>query len=276
MLQDFFIIHRRKPHVFPTHQAPVWSTCLRSLAFTSCDTLAQAHDQVYQRNEAYHFLLEIICGMHSPILGETEVFGQFKKFAQEWTRLEPRRQVLIQRLMSDAKQIRSQHLRGIGNQSYGSWIRRQLKSNTVHILGGGHLAQEILPYVQKQASAVHLHVREPSKIDFHLGSTHALQSCAFTSGALIVAAPMNSQEISGWLGNAQPFEVFDLRDCATTDSLPAQKNHHRLQDIFTQIEETKSRLKPVAEKVQHAIAQCTQELVKKALIRPQGWDDLCA
>lgn len=274
MIQDFRILHRRKPYVFAAPEAPVWSTCLRSLAFSS--QKEEAHDEVYQREQAYRFLLEVICGMHSPIVGETEVFGQFKAFAQDWIAREPQRAGLVQRLMGDAKQIRSTYLRGLGHQSYGSWVRGQLKSDVVHIVGGGHLVREILPFVAKRAKETHLHARDPRKIDFHNGRVHELAAQSFTGGALVIAAPVTAAELEAWLGGHVPSQIFDLRETATSDELVLKTERHLLQEIFSSIEQNKSRLAPVIAQVRGAIEDCTRKFAAQAIIRPQGWDDLCA
>lgn len=275
MLHDFSIIHRRKPLVFATPEFPVWSTCLRSLAFAPAIE-AQAHDETFAQGHAYRFLLEIVCGLHSPIVGETEVFGQFKNFAREWALAEPKRLTLIQRLLSDAKSIRAQYLSGLGTQSYGSWLRKNLSVAEVHVLGAGHLTQEILPYLQKHAQSVHLHVRREQALDFHQGPVHLLTHSAFRQGALVIAAPMKAQEVEAWLGGRNPVQIFDLRDTSCSDPLRLTGSQHRLKDIFTQIEQNKSRLQPLIHEVRGEIRLRSERLAEQTLIRPQGWDDLCA
>lgn len=277
MLNNFTIVHRRKPNVFTELQAPVWATCLRSLAFIRPQdsiTLMEG-DEKYSGKAAYQFLLEIVCGLQSPIVGETEVFGQFKTFMQEWLREQPDKTVLAQRVLSDAKTLRSQHLKSLGNQSYGSWLRKNLKSNTVHILGGGQLAREILPYISKQNKKAVVHVREPSKVDFHQ-DVRTISSRQFCEGALVIAAPMSAEEIQRWLGGAQPKQIFDLRDNSCTDIVQNAAEHHGLKQIFNQIEKNRSRLIPVIETVRADIIERAEKLHAQALVRPQGWDDLCA
>ncbi|HMN67820.1 MAG TPA: hypothetical protein PKC28_04700 [Bdellovibrionales bacterium] len=274
MLQDFRIVHRRKPHLFSSTGSPVWSTCLRSLAFADHHDLSVSeHDETFQREQAYRFLLEILCGLHSPIVGETEVFGQFKNFAQEWVRLQPQRAALIQRALADAKQLRSRYLSNLGHQSYGSWLRKNLVSRELHILGAGHLAQEILPYLKKQADRVLVHARCPEKVKLEVEAVHGLRARKFDRGALIVAAPLSAAEIETWLDGREPSEIYDLRDTSNTDPL---KGAIGLQDIFAQIEQNKARLVPRIQAVHLEIGQRASALAGQALIRPQGWDDLCA
>jgi len=281
MLSNFCIIHRRKPRVFDpldSIEAPVWSTCLRSLAFVKTPAAIRTEeiDEVYTRGHAYQFLLEVVCGLHSPIVGETEVFGQFKLFMNQWLKVNPECTGLAQKILSDAKLLRSKHLSNLGNQSYGSWLRKNVKTNSVHILGGGQLVREVLPYLNKQGKDVALHVRDPRKIDFHTGTVKPIEAFAFTEGALVIAAPMAATEIEKWLGGKYPTQIFDLRDNSCTDRLQRDCEHHGLRAIFNQIEQNKTRLQPVIERVSTEIMNCAEKIATQALVRPQGWDDLCA
>src|SRR5215831_13258384 len=141
-----------------------WQTCLRRILFLN------AHDnrdiietvkagnlipptvEIFPGPEAYAFLLEVICGLNSPIVGETAVMGQFKEFLLHakfpqtpWgTFLRD----LCTNLMIDAKRIRHAHLQGLGSQSYGSLVRQNVKGMpAVAVLGSGKLAREILPWL---------------------------------------------------------------------------------------------------------------------------------
>lgn len=275
MLHDFQIVHRIKPARFAESlEAPVWATCLRSLAFGPQALQVTDADELYTNSEAYRFLLEVVCGLKSPILGETEVFGQFKMFSAEWVKREPSRASLVQKILTDAKAIRSQHLLELGIQSYGSWIRRNLKSKRVHFLGAGQMVREIMPYLQKKGCALEVHRREPVKCrDF---SAVAIGDRLFDRGALIIAAPMSSAEISAWLGGLKPDQVIDLRDNSSEDRLELGVPTVRLHDIFSEIEVTKRKLLPRLEAAQQAILECSRRAAAQAIVRPQGWDDLCA
>lgn len=256
----------------------MWATCLRSLAFVKSPAavVTEPQDGIYLGAKAYQFLLEVVCGLHSPIVGETEVFGQFKIFMIEWLKAQPEYAALAQRVLSDAKNLRSKHLSKLGNQSYGSWLRKKVKADEVHILGGGQLVREVLPYLNKQGKTVSVHVRNASKVDFHTGTVNEICKRGFTAGALVIAAPMSAAEIEKWLGDRHPTQIFDLRDDSCTDSLRRDCEHHGLKAIFNQIEENKSKLLPVIARVRADIVACTDKLIAQVLVRPQGWDDLCA
>lgn len=285
MLSNLNIIHRRKPGVFATEGSPVWTTCLRSLAFLPAEKIGDLlnTDEIYHADRAYKFLLEIVCGLHSPILGETEVLGQFKNFAPQWVEQRPEHGPLVQRLLSDAKGIRTKHLENLGIQSYGSWIRKNMRSQDIHILGAGQLVHEILPYLKKQARSIEIHVRNPRKVDAPV--VHALQARAFKEGALVIAAPVSAAYIQEWLADKMPTQIFDLRDVATSDPVTidataaiSSKNPEifKLADIFTEIESNKKRLEPVIQAVHSEIQACADKVASSAIIRPNGWDDLCA
>lgn len=281
MIQDLYIEHRRKPRVFkPSAGIPIWATCLRSLAFTSRPDRLELNgeDEIYGQHQAYRFLLEVICGLHSPILGETEVFGQFKIFAQEWVRLEPTRAALIQRLLGDAKALRSRHLCNLGTQSYGGWIRRNLTPGPIDVLGAGHLVREILPYLEKRGNSVNLHVRDPERVSFRQNGVRAITPGGFIGETVIVAAPIENRAIVEWLGARSPLRIFDLRDTSSSDPLfvGAGVELHRLHDIFAEIQRTKVRLLPIVGQVKQEIAELSEKWAGHVLVRPQGWDDLCA
>lgn len=276
MVSNFSIIHRRKPHIFAGGEYPLWSTCLRSLAFAPCERIEPSgDDQVFTHQAAYRFLLEIVCGLHSPVAGETEVFGQFKIFAQEWAQREPWRASLIQAILNDAKSIRTRHLSNLGTQSYGGWVRKKLISRRIHVIGGGMLAREILPYLSKQNREVVLHVRDPRKVDFFAGEVRNLDEKAFDHGAVIVAAPLAAVDIRAWLESRVPEQLFDLR-CDSHTDLVQEGHSFLLQDVFSQIQNTKSLLGPKLESVRLEILARSVKVAERFLLRPQGWDDICA
>ncbi len=103
--------------------------------------------------EAYHFLLRFSVGLESQVIGETDVFGQFKtayKLFQETHAYHPLIS-FIPKIFEDSKELRTQYLQGIGGQSYGSLVRQILgtasSSNPVLLVGAGALAESIAPYL---------------------------------------------------------------------------------------------------------------------------------
>lgn len=115
--------------------------------------------EVFQGPQAYLFLLRVVCGLESKVIGETDIFGQFK---EAWKRFSDQNKQLsldlvpwMQRIFEDAKEVRSQYLQKIGGSSYGSLVRKWLKhkqlqispSCSVLLLGAGQLAQSVAPYL---------------------------------------------------------------------------------------------------------------------------------
>jgi len=288
------ILHRKKPMVFSPEELgegwSVWATCLRSIALSfasesSFSGHAPERTEIYKGEEAYQFLLEIICGLHSPILGETEVFGQFKNFAESWMKNEPLSRNMVQSLFSDAKKVRKNHLSGLGSQSYGSWVRRRLeKTSPVHILGSGQLTQDVLPWVLKSESQVSVYCRDYGKALLNLES-HSDQirfreyskAPFFIEGALIICAPMTAAEIQECFEFSPDLLIVDLRETSHVDLVSkgfTQKTHH-LKDVFKELEKSKSAVIHRAAEANGLIRELAQSRFNGSQVRPFGWDDLC-
>ena len=205
-------------------QGILWSTCLRSLVFGFGDCLdpVQGEYQVYQGQAAYQFCLEVACGLHSPIIGETEVFGQFKKLIRNYpfkkSYTDQNLKGILEGVCKDAKKVRQSHLLNMGSQSYGSLVRRLIHpQEEVHILGSGHLAEKMLPWIKKVTSRIHVHCRNPTKVmteqrGFQDTQLHSLQrecitqplsgtllSGTLVSGTLVSGTPVSGTLVSGTL-----------------------------------------------------------------------------
>src|SRR5262245_56244792 len=102
-----------------------WKTCLRRILFLNtnenCALIEAAESgqlleptvEVFRGQDAYRFLLEVICGLNSPIVGETAVMGQFKEFSLHAKFAKTPWGSFLRRLFSqvllDAKRIRHNH-----------------------------------------------------------------------------------------------------------------------------------------------------------------------
>src|SRR5262245_2537883 len=161
MLNDLVIVNLRANSTESTPAALAnlqWQTCLRCISFLhrseqGPQISSGKHGlEIYRGREAYEFLLEVICGLHSPLVGENAVMGQFRKFRTSgafpgttWGKF---LRDLTTDLLVDARQVRHHHLQNLGSQSYGSLIRKHLKGqSSVAVLGAGSLAREILPWL---------------------------------------------------------------------------------------------------------------------------------
>jgi len=284
MISQLQIVHRKKPGAFS--QTPeswrVFVTCLRSMAISFDERElpnSDSTDQVYRNDQAYKFLLEVACGLQSPILGETEVFGQFRDFADNWSEQTP----FFQNIYADIKSVRQSHLSHLGSQSYGSWVRKQVQSDMpVHILGTGQLAQEIFIWLRKQNTNIRFYSRDPVRAADRL--TKAMNYEAAVSdfsgaqnlkgSAVVVASPLSAQLVQRWRGRKKAKLLIDLRDDSNSNRISGV--HFRLQDVFSEIEKGRDHASQKISQARLMIEEIVAKRFKSQTIRPFGWDDLCA
>ena len=135
-----------------------WKTCMRTVYIGDSRIMEEEHlyplfpYQIYRGYRAYQLLLEIISGIKSRLLGETEVLYQFKEtFKNSILPDSPfghYMRKLRDQLIEDSRKIRSNHLRGLGDQSYGGIVHRYLgEIKDVAVIGTGQLAEQVLPWI---------------------------------------------------------------------------------------------------------------------------------
>jgi len=273
--------------------AIVFRTCLREIGFLRRMDLGPRGlapgDQLFAAGEAYRFLLEVVCGLHSPLLGESEVLGQFKHFclgtrkAQTgWSTF----QNLCTRLLTDAKTVRSTHLTGVGSASYGRLVRRHVRFLPhVSILGAGRLAREILPHLAAtERVEVFSRSREKSlALEEQYPHLEVRDLAEVTSNgrgsALVIAAPMTARALARWIAEGgRRFEtILDLR--GESDQDPLRLNGPSvlsLRFLFAelQLQRVADEARVSAARLQ--IARCVRDYAAREEVRPFGWEDLCA
>jgi glutamyl-tRNA reductase len=126
-------------------------TCARVLlVYLAPGPVSLPTGQIFSGREAYNFLLEVLCGLHSPLIGEHEIVAQFRKAYQRWPN-DPHRDTrvmrLIEKLFQDAKKIRTQVLHGISNDTWPGVARKILgphRPQSLLILGSGDLALDMI------------------------------------------------------------------------------------------------------------------------------------
>jgi glutamyl-tRNA reductase len=114
--------------------------------------------ETFSGPDAYLFLLEVATGLRSQILGETDIFGQLKETWKKFKIGHPFSSLdfWFQKLFEDTKEIRSQYLQNIGGASYGSLVRRLLKTHMdknpgpILLVGAGQLARSVAPFLRDQ------------------------------------------------------------------------------------------------------------------------------
>ena len=276
----------------------LWRTCRREIAFLDQEELADIviapSDQVYFDRDAEEFLVQVLCGLKSPLVGETEVFGQFKQW---WSQLpkddfKSRFDAKIQSVYSIVKKVREESLYGLGSQSYGSYFRKklnQLKAESkinsqglkIDFIGSGQLVAEMLPWVQKEHS-YRIWARDIKRATEggRFADANAVDKIDNMTGAqisvLIVAAPIAHHQLECILQNNNgSVHLFDLRsDSMDFKSDMQLASHLNLNDFSQVVEGAKDGIKTQIENAQKQIARWKFEELNKVQIRPFGWDDL--
>ena len=280
-----------------------WRTCLRRVLFLneteSAALIAAAESEgrlasgveIYRGADAYRFLLEVICGLNSPLVGETAVLGQFREFVAHaklpntlWGNF---LRQLISNLLVDAKRVRHEHLQGLGSQSYGSMVRQHVKGlPSVALLGGGQLAREILPWLIGKTH-VRLFYRNWPHAKELLADYPEIQLDQFSPAdagweedktGLVIAAPLNAVEVERWVGKqSSSFSLcLDLRGDAETDPVSFACPVIKLSELFDALRNERQRLAGRVAAARGEIKLLAQRQVQQAQFRPFGWEDLCA
>jgi len=279
-----------------------WQTCLRRILFLNArdnhdilDTietegLLPPIVEVYRGQQAYGFLLEVICGLNSPIVGETAVMGQFKEFLQNakfpndtWGNF---LRQLATNLMIDAKRVRHEHLQGLGSQSYGSLVRQHVKGMTeVAVLGSGKLAREILPWLIGKTK-VRVFCRNVARSDSLREDFPEIELAPYSDSAgwngseagLVIAAPLTANEVGRWSQSQAVLftKCLDLRGEAATDPIMNPTIVIALHELFAALRAERERLAGHVEAARAEINRLVDRQTQQAQFRPFGWEDLCA
>ncbi|MDX2031702.1 MAG: hypothetical protein SF339_13590 [Blastocatellia bacterium] len=298
MLSDLVVVHRRRLSGRPLEGLAAgvrWETCLRQVAFLHRAEHARAGagaagDEIYCGHEAYRFVLEVICGLHSPMVGETEVMGQFREFSRRAEFPNTSWGAFLRRFageaLTDARRVRSGHLRGVGSQSYGSLARRYLRRLPgVVFLGAGQLAKEMLPWLAGEAEVTVVN-RNPRSAEalrqahpqIRLVGLEAPAPCAAREAGLIVAAPLRATEIEAWVIRqpARFVRTLDLRGESGADPVDLPGEVLDLGGFFRLLDEERHRARGAARDAGQEIKRLAERRLRQMECRPFGWEDLCA
>lgn len=288
-MDDISLLHRRNHKGFQglSEQSLVWKTCLRQIAFLpgqASEIPYEEGDEIYTGPEAFSFLLEIICGLRSPIVGETEIFGQFKNFTSEVLEKQNAMTVqlrgFLQALIQTAKSVRAEYLVGLGSQGYGSLVRKLSKQDqAVTLLGSGQLVEEVLPWVAKEKT-LQVVCRQPAKArrfseKYPNLKIDALSTVQEVHACLVVAAPLSDEELLQWLKPRAVRKILDLRGELQSPELFKDYQFIGLKDVFKSIEENKKDLSQRVQALKGVVQSRAQEYFERSLYRPYGWEDLC-
>jgi glutamyl-tRNA reductase len=249
-------------------------TCVRDVCFL--DENVEDVDVaavVIEDGAAYTRVLEIICGLHSPMVGETQVQGQFKTFLESldspdlaWLRR------LGQQMLADARVIRETHLRGLGSRTYGSAVRRHgHDADRVAIIGAGALATEVHTYVT-ETHAVDVWTRARLQ---QLQAGLCASPTTLDRTMLVVAAPVTTEVIAA-VATAYPAlcRIVDLRAADESTPVPAGVPTQTLTDLFAEAQTPAAHAQVDAARA--ATARCGRRFDAREELHPFGWEDLCA
>jgi glutamyl-tRNA reductase len=263
---------------------PVFRTCRREIAFVERHTSVPADAELLSGEAAYVHLLQVICGLHSPIVGETEVMHQFRVFVDALTPEHHGVQALGRRLLADARKVRAQHLGGLGSRSYGSAVRRQVREcDRVAVIGTGMLAREVLPFVADDRRLVDVYGRRPAfdstlaSLCYHPLDRIASHTSIEGNAALVIAAPVDAAVIAR-VGRLYPSLacVIDLRGVTDVDPVPPIAPVVSLADVFSEMQRAAQTADRRVAAANQEIAGFARAFATRAVLNPSGWHDLCA
>lgn len=281
MWQELSIVHSKPDS--RSLEGLLWRTCLRQIQFLppgSIGGAAVSSGDFYRGIEVHRFLVEVCAGLHSPLLGETEVHGQFRDFkaAQEW----PAPWIpLLDAVEEDVKKIRRNHLLHLGAQSYGSLTRKHLMKLPTVLVGGGRLAEEILPWLEGSKFQL---VRNPQKLAVKEGITilgfpelaHLPEQAQW-----IIAAPISNETLSQLWGHKKPTKVLDFRgeeNFSKGEEGFSQVDfpYVPLSSLFAELETVRSTLEVKREQAKAAVRELSKRRESEVQHRPYGWEDVFA
>jgi len=239
--------------------------------------------EVHSGFSAIEYLVKVLSGLESPVLGETEVLGQFKKQVVPQLNEKTEMAEVVQFVLNLVKMVRSKHLVGLGSQSYGSLVRRILKAEQ-HVLfvGAGVLAESIFPWI-KDSKKNMFAVRSPENFENSeiYEANSDLQTFALSDKFnfdfplnVIVCAPIEAKKLESFLKDAKVNKIIDLRDESETDPIANIKCEvFDLKEVFGEMTAHADKKEGLIKAVKKDINIKIEEKFVKH--RPFGWEDLC-
>jgi hypothetical protein len=240
-------------------------TCLREVRIAVLPTEAQpaqreadaAGYELHRGAEAYRFLLQLACGLESEIAGETEIFGQIKQAWRDYETAQPTQaralRPWMQRLLQDTKEVRSEHVVGLGSATYGSLVRRLLGGSLpgpTLLMGAGQLAETILPFLdtgevllwnrsreRAQNMLARARARQTNRVQL-LESTAAAEDAGWRGARdVVICIPADtardSERVRLWRALGRDGRVLHLGIDATSGTAWQQLPHiATLKDLF--------------------------------------------
>ena len=175
-----------EPAMKDDHKSFIMMTCQRTLVRSFGESQIKIpldgsifHEQ-FQGTEAYTFLLEIICGLKSKLVGENEIVGQFKSSYKDYVSTPHKCSSLlriIEKLLKDSKDIRTNYLLGLSQKTYSSIARKHIvgkfKADSVVVMGSGQLAEDLINQFKKKIT-VYICARNTERVQ-ELSQEHQIE-----------------------------------------------------------------------------------------------------
>lgn len=271
----------------------MWETCRRQIFFSEeqrvLDFDLTNTEEIYFGLDAEEFLIQVLCGLKSPLVGETEVFGQFKNWWQSLKDSDFKNKFdkQIQQIFAVVKKTREENLYGLGSQSYGSLLRKKItetkdSSAVIDFIGAGQLVEEMIPWIEKKW-AYRIWCRDAGKVKETIYGSAAsaildLNADAPVAKHLVVAAPLSHDELNIFIKVRQkesPVSVYDFRkDSVTYVHKNNLASYSHLDDFTTDVANQQESIQSNIKKANSSIADWKAQAEKRAHVRPFGWDDL--
>lgn len=254
--------------------------------------------------QAYAQILEVTCGLRSELVGETEVFGQFKeawaKQEVENTQLFNQLNSCMQKIFEDTKEIRSRFLSDLGSVSYGSVVRKVLQEfgkteSSVLIVGAGKVAQSVAPWLGKFASLTVwnrslknlniirkvLNQKSNTKAKFIIGSDEE-QKAWEEADHVVVCVPfdeaLDQHRLKWWKAKKQNGMLIHLGGYLENSSCWKQLDSNQfipLDSLFEKIKNCDEARNRAAFSARKACAEKAKLRLLGGMIA-HGWEDLAA
>jgi len=285
-------------------------SCQNLFVFTSCQRVLilglndvpfekVAKDQllpenIYHGEQAYEFLIQVICGLQSKIKGENEVVSQFKLAYQEYS-LSPDKNTcfmgLIEKALKDAKEIRANYLMGLNIESYASIVRKLIldqnfKPKRILITGSGQLALDLIKLLNKKYE-IYISARNPERtgqLVLEYG-VHAIEWQDYmlyeqfevivnTIGARKIL--FNKQFLNSWTETHTKNSSFIcLGSPSPLSKKQTTSNIFRLDQVLNFGQQLQANKMSKITKAENAIKQTVKTRINNFTItHPYGWEDL--
>lgn len=243
--------------------------------------LASSGYEYYSGYDAYRILLEVVSGLRSKLLGETEVMAQFReRFKNEALPVSAFGEYLRKlrdQIIEDSRKLRSEHLRNLGDQSYGGIAHRYLKNcRDVILVGTGQLAMKLIPWLLEGGRNVKVLGRNPGRLSeiakAYNVNTGTIEPGSFSGESVVVAAPVPVAPWVNFIGNGAT--VVDFREEPCGDEFPSSINYISFENILNSLKINEERNVLLRKSLVSVIDAIIEEREMESQHFVFGWEDI--